>query len=236
MPKRFNSKKRQRLLDAVIRRDGDICLLCHKTDFKDKERNLDHMDGNKWNNRLVNLHLLCRGCNTAENNRAETSGRKLTAETLSELYAALPQNTEAASLPSHTHSHPYKSPRGRDNRDVLDRGGQSGAAGVSTYLMEAHYRDWLAHLARNQKQVTEQEALNSGAEYLHRRIGRGSPVTVRRYFDKITSPEGWLEEFKDARGRSLWRFRKGENLEALFEELARDVTDHGGTLGSFPTP
>lgn len=99
MPKRKYKRKKTRepYLSILKERDAGACLLCGKIPTRSRDLTIDHLDGNTRNNRLDNLHLLCRSCNTAEGNRARTGNRLLTAETAPALRARLLQNTPTSS-------------------------------------------------------------------------------------------------------------------------------------------
>jgi hypothetical protein len=74
---------RQQLRIAVIDRDGEKCRICplgKEWNGKFLQLQLDHIDGNKQNNNLINLRLLCPNCHSqtetfASKNKTRKSGR-----------------------------------------------------------------------------------------------------------------------------------------------------------------
>lgn len=228
MPKRMNANRRRKLLEAIIHRDGDACLLCRTAPVRDKT--IDHLDGKTRNNRLENLHLLCRACNTAEGNRARMGRRWLTAETLPGYRAHLPKAPVGCSLVplgegggERAGRVPSFSPRAYGRAPKQDVEASSG-------LMDAYFRLWLFRHLGGAGEVTESEAVNSGAEFLDRQVGRGNPKTTARYFLKAISGEGWLKERRTPSGQSVWVFRPNVDLGLLQEELERRVVENGGTV------
>ncbi len=241
MPKRMNIKLYRTLLDSVIHRDGDICLLCHKTQFKPRERTLDHLDGSKQNNRLENLHLLCRACNSAEGNRARSRCRLLTAETLPGYLASAAKTLASGSLVTQGEREGEKAGRVTPLADSPSKVERNSTGNPFTHreesvsipnsrLMDAYFRLWLFQHVGGQGGSTQEEAVNSGAEFLTRQIGHGSPKVTQRYFDKVISPEGWLEKRANSSGLSVWVFRKNIDFIALKSELEKRVLENGGTL------
>ena len=217
MPKRMNARLHQMLLEAVIARDGDICLLCRKTKFNSRERTLDHLDNKKRNNALSNLHLLCRGCNTGERNRNPKSERLLTLKTLAYYLARLPapgnQVTECVSVKEREQGEP-RSPY---------RAGFTSSEEQANFMMEPTYRKWLFDQVKRDGSITKDTATAGGAEYLEKKIGRGSPATTERYFTKTISREGWLSEGRDEFGRVVWGFRDSVDVEKLGASLGAKI-------------
>ncbi len=232
MPKRMNEKLHRLLLEAVIIRDGDICLLCLEMPVRDKT--LDHLNNNSNNNALSNLNLLCRSCNVAENNRARSGksrSRLLTAETLPayRLRASkkLPPGSQvtvcvekqvvvegAAPVPPPVPPAPLLFPT------PPSRLGFGSTEEQANLLMEPVYRKWLFDWVQAKGYITKQEAVNAGAEYLDQKVGRGSPPTTERYFMKAISQEGWLMDHRAEFGQPAWVFRTGIDVEALGRALA----------------
>jgi len=63
-------------------------------------------------------------------------------------------------------------------------------------LYEDKARSWLVDLVAAHGEVLKRDAINAGAEF----VGC-SPMTIRRYIDKLTSLFGPLVETRDAAGR-----------------------------------
>ena len=233
MSKRFSTTTRRRLLEAVIRRDGDRCLLCRKTDFRPKERSLDHLNNNIRDNRLENLHLLCRGCNTAENNRLRAGNpRLLTAETLPTLLARLRQRAAPGSqVPfvcvrvcedvNAAPSAPLEQGTPAPFQPAPYRGAETPIE--ASRAMRPAYWLWLFRKVKEHGGIREAEAVNAGAAYLAMTLDKGSPETVKRYFAMATSSAGWLVECRDEGGHSIWRFPPGADLSGLQRTLERQA-------------
>lgn len=229
MPKRQTKKQNRVLINFVIPRDGNICLLCLKTRFRYKERSLDHMDNDPKNNDPANIHVLCLKCNTGEENRHRVGKpRKLRADTVEQYRKRARErlNKAPGAILSHTHTH--EAPGGI-KMGVQKNHWQSFRRddAPSPYQMESLFRYWLFRLVGGEGFVSREDAVNAGAEYLDQHLGGGSTVTVGRYFDKVISSTGWLIEDRDPLGRPIWKFRITIDLE----ELARRLEKRCGNLG-----
>lgn len=215
-------------LEAVILRDGDLCMLCRRSPVL--ERTLDHLNGNSRDDRLENLVLLCRGCNTAEGNRARGGGRRLltreslpqyrarAAETVanaSALQRMQPASGARVTVSEGEMEAPHHGPPG------IDRRGWGSAEEAANQLMEPTYRLWLFRWVKNRGSINRADAIDAGAEYLDRAVGRASQQTVERYFRKAISSTGWLEERRGEGSTPVWGFRVGVAIEMLQDALER---------------
>ena len=226
MPKRMNTKRYQISMNAVIARDGDICLLCHQSPVKRKT--LDHVNCLKRENDLTNLALLCHRCNTTEGNRARRGRKRLTPVTMQDYQDKAKEALLKApgTLPTHSHTH-TKAPGDiggamEENRMEIPRNQGRYLQRVnapSSYQMDSLFRFWLFRFVAGHGFVSREEGIHGGAEYLDQHLGGGSTVTVGRYFDKVSSPEGWLVEDRDSLGRIVWKFKAGEDLTELEQRL-----------------
>lgn len=89
MPKRrWHPRERARLNKKIINRDGDWCVLCVLESGKMEpiaDATIDHLNNDKTDNRLPNLHRLCHQHNSAEGGKSgNRRARILTPENLTE--------------------------------------------------------------------------------------------------------------------------------------------------------
>jgi hypothetical protein len=161
----------------IARTDGDRCAICGAGPTATNALDIDHIDGNPKNNAPDNLRLLCRRCNVATSNRL----------------------------------HPRKN-HSSDLRERKKIGGQAAtriAKEDANYregspemqanlLFEDPFREWVIARVTEQGSYPYTSAVNAGAE----RVGC-SPLTTRRYLDKLTSEDGPLTEIKDALGHRV---------------------------------
>ena len=232
MPKRMSEKERRVLIQAVIIRDGDVCTLCTETPVRAKT--LDHVNGKPRDNRLENLVLLCRPCNTAEGNRARRGCRLLTPSTLAHFSARAHETLVNASsgreLPDQSGARvtcESERVRVRDGRGPgIDRRGWGPSEETANLVMEPTYRLWLYRWVKQQGYISRQDAIDAGAEYLDQTVGRASQQTIERYFRKAISSAGWLEERRGDSSEPVWGFRTCVSLdaiEALLEKRMRAI-------------
>lgn len=227
MPKRMTQKNRNVLLQAVIDRDGDICKLCRETPVLDKT--IDHVNGRKRENRLDNLALLCRSCNTAEGNRMRRGHRLLTPLSLpiynTRAHETLLNLKGQTALPDMPGSRVTLRVSEREQPGV-DRRGWSSTEEAANLIMEPTYRMWLFRWVKAKGWIGREDAIDAGAEYLDVTVGRASQQTVERYFRKAISSVGWLEERRGESSQPVWGFRTGtplEELEAMFERRMKAI-------------
>jgi hypothetical protein len=206
-------------MNALIVRDGSpCCLLCPRTG----DLTIDHLDSNPKNNHLSNLHILCRGCNTSERNRRKAGERRLTAETapkyralLKERLAKAPQVTPVCVGENDTTSPPPRpSPR---------NAWAFGTSEEANRVMEPMYRLWVFETVTRQGSINKGDALHAGAEYLQKQVGRGSPASTERYFLKMASATGCLEQVRGPHGGLEWVFRSGADLHQLGKQFRAEA-------------
>jgi len=69
-PRRWGINTRLWVYRYLVIRDGEQCARCFEIPTTQNTLDIDHVDGNDWNNERDNLRLLCRKCNvTLENKR-----------------------------------------------------------------------------------------------------------------------------------------------------------------------
>lgn len=244
MPRRMSPRDRLHLLERVIMRDGDICLLCRQMPCRDKT--LDHVNGNKRDDRLENLALLCRACNTAEGNRARRGARLLTLESLP-IYVARAAETVATrkgqnSLPDQSGARVTSVRVSESERSGVDRRGWGSTEETANLIMEPTYRLWLFRWVKERGFIGREDAIDAGAEYLDQAVGRASQQTIERYFRKVISSAGWLVEDRGESSEPVWVFR-GEvdlsKLEGLLEgrmKAQRPQKDPAAPASREPAP
>jgi hypothetical protein len=219
MSKRKYPGKRQELLNYLAVRDGGMCcLLCHSTD----DLTIDHTDNNPDNNDPANLHILCRSCNTAERNRRKSGGRRLNTETAPKyvifLRDSLANKSQVTSVcvrekPDGTTA---PAPRARSPWAF-------GTSEEANRVMEPAYRLWVIETVTRQGRISKADAIHAGAEYLQKRVGRGSPATTERYFRKMISATGCLQQGRGLNGETEWVFRSDLNLEEVERNLREEA-------------
>lgn len=231
MGKRMSKKARMILLEAVIMRDGDICRLCRRAPVPARDQTLDHVNGRQRDDRLENLRMLCRGCNAAEGNRARHGGRLLSPATLPKYDARAAEtlvNLKAAKAPAECPGArvPLRVSEGRGEPSGVDRRGWSSVEEAANRIMEPTYRLWLFQWVKAFGSISREDAIDAGAEYLEQTCGRASQQTVERYFRKVISTVGWLEERRGQSSEALWAFKPGlstDDLEALLERRMKAI-------------
>ncbi|MFC2067742.1 HNH endonuclease [Chloroflexota bacterium] len=168
-------------------RDGDHCIICRARPPKAKLE-IDHIDGNTTNNNRNNLCLLCKKHN-CEMRGQKPSEHKRIIHRYSLLNEREKKNSPAM-------------PATQFTKEVLDY--QSGSVEMQANSMfETHYREWIMSKVTTMNEFLKEEAINAGAEL----VGC-SPLTTRRYLQKLTSSNGPLYETKDAFERVVLRFKR----------------------------
>jgi hypothetical protein len=205
VPKRINQKLYRTLLAALLERDGDVCILCGASPVVDAT--IDHLNGIITDNRLKNLHRMCRGCNTGERNRGRR--RLLTAESIA--FFRVHWSLKPLPLPQVT-------PVCEDRKPPALKWNLSTAE-EANLVLEPLYRRWIFLEVKTKGGIFKSDAIHGGAEYLEKSVGRGSPATTERYFQKIISCQGWLVEQGGVQGFPQWVFRLGSNLTELETRL-----------------
>jgi len=172
MGTRWSFNLRQWVYRYLITRDGEVCQRCSKIPATLYGLEIDHIDGNTKNNKPSNLRLLCKSCNVSLGNT-------------------------------------MRSPRGNceREREIID-----GKAATRIAKEDANYRDgspemkanlrfevpfrrWLLGEINTGEAISKEEAIYSGAEL----VGC-SPLSTRRYLEKLTHKAGCLKEEKDILG------------------------------------
>lgn len=232
-PKLYNQRDNQ-----LIARDGDVCPLCvYEAGGRDTgpiiDVTIDHLDNRKTNHSLRNLCRMCRAHNTAERNRHIAGNpRIITPENASaflnraaEIAAARkqgngllrPSRLQGTGEKERVREREGLIARGLRERPEIDRDEES--AGVMQELMPHVYRLWVFEQVKADGFIWLSDAIHAGSEHVVDVTGKGSEQTIGRYWKQITSRAGWLVEARDARGRIVWNFRAGRDLNELESKL-----------------
>lgn len=189
MPKRIHPRQRQQLYKRLSDRDGESCAntACGLTPSELGELlTIDHVDEDKDNWKLSNLVLLCRPCNVAKSNRLRPRrAKKECAEC--DVSGDRVCVCDPSAFPDTV----------RLRKAAIDY--ENGSAEMQANgLFEGSFREWLVNYVAAHGAILWSDAVNTGAE-----LTGGSPETMRRYGDKLTSLIGPLEKAKDQAGRTI---------------------------------
>lgn len=176
MPRRWSFNTRLWAYRYLCLRDGEECANCHRKPTAQNKLEIDHLDGNSWNNDPPNLRLLCKGCNVHFENLAAEERAALTRERSDrnerERGKAATQFLRAAVN--------YK-----DGSPEMQ----------ANYLCEIDFREWTLSKVVEQGSYPKKQAIFAGAEL----VGC-SPTTTSRYLEKLLSDHGPLTTQKDLLG------------------------------------
>ena len=176
MGKRLTPKQHQAIYAWLVGRDGEECKDCGVTpDELGEKLTIDHVDEDSDNWTRSNLALRCRPCNTAKSNRLSPR-RGVSCELVS---------GDRVCVCGRVHvNHSEAAAARRSAIDFASGSAEMQASG----LYEAVFREWLIEHLEHTQSITRKDALNSGAE-----LTGGSPTTMQRYLDKLTSTLGPLQ-------------------------------------------
>jgi len=170
MARRYSLNTRLWVYRFLVTRDGEFCQQCGKSAPLKLE--IDHIDGNPANDKPSNLRLLCKRCNIQLRNRQCSYSANYERE------REIIEGKTATRIAKEDADYRQGSPEMKAN-----------------LLFEVTYRRWLLGEINTQGGIDKKEAINSGAEL----VGC-SPLTTRRYLEKLTCSAGCLKEDKDAMG------------------------------------
>lgn len=199
MPRRWSTNTRLWAYRYLVLRDGEMCSRCYE---RPATRNsgsaaqnvleIDHIDGNPFNNDPDNLRLLCKSCNVALGNKARfPTTRNYSPSDLCECVRERERKEGKAST--------------RITREALDfRSPDSPVTMQASFLYELDFRKWLLGRVLEKGFITKQDAINAGAE-----VVGCSPVTSARYLAKLTSSAGVIQETRDMLGETVLTWKDG---------------------------
>jgi hypothetical protein len=165
-------------------RDGYSCRIC-RLDGKEARLEIDHINGDPRDNSPENLRLLCHKCNVNEYSRR---------------FKSMLANSAGGSKREKTHPPPLESLVGErsgecERKDALPVRDESLELMINREKEPLFRRVVLDMVLSRPRPVSVFDALHEGAE----RVGI-SPLTARRYLDKMTSKAGALRVGHGRRG------------------------------------
>lgn len=169
-PRRWGINTRLWAYRFLVIRDTEQCSRCFEIPTAQNTLDIDHIDGNEWNNEPDNLRLLCRSCNVSLANKA----RRLS----SDHYVSERERKEGKAST-------------RVGREVVSY--REGSPEMqANFLYELDFRKWILGIILENGAISKPDAIAAGAE-----IVGCSPTTTARYLAKLTSSAGPLRETRD---------------------------------------
>ena len=199
MANRFQHKTRLWVYRYLVLRDGNKCQHCGKIPAALNEKptarkpaflEIDHIDGNKRNDEPTNLQLLCKTCNVIKENKGRAGRESPSAMREREMREGQPATRIA--------------------RELVNYMEEAPATMQANFLYEMTFRQWLLDKIAKHGSFLKQDAIDAGAEV----IGC-SPVTTKRYLDKLTSAAGVLQETRDMIGGTYLIFKPGYRKDGV---------------------
>jgi hypothetical protein len=157
-------------------RDGSKCVLCGASD-KEKELVIDHIDENPMNWSPENLRLLCRSCNGLEFWRNMKQREPPKNDLSHEMTIITPKRERARSMGMD----------GERNDNLLEQETTGSLELKINRDKEPAFRGWVMQKLIIDGRLSVRDAVNGGAEKIEI-----SPLTARRYLQKMASSEGPL--------------------------------------------
>ena len=187
MPNRCQKGVHDHIYRWIVARDGEYCLICGKRSPRVKLE-IDHADTNIDNWDPSNLHLLCQRCNLKMRRLTVREHKKLI-----ESYSAINVCEREREFGNNTTN---------AVREMVDY--QQGSVEMkANSIFEVKYREWIMSYLKENRFISKQEAINSGAF-----VTGANPVTVKRYLSTLTSALGPLTEAKDGTGTVIIVFKE----------------------------
>ena len=239
MGNRFSASRHSALYVALVRRDADQCRECGGTPatLGVPRLTIDHVDGDRTDDSLDNLQLLCRSCNTAKRNRLQADQAAAWRSHLKLMSSEGPpavmgdQANEPSPGAHRPHGGPGKGRRTESERWRFQRRRQEiGDQGASPEFRanrryEGAWMDWLDLQLDKRGFISVEDAIYAGAARVD-----CQPQTTWRYVEKWTSFEGHLLKEEDDAGVSVIVRRARStssdphvNTDAAFTEAEDDA-------------
>ena len=188
-------------------RDGEYCAICKRgpaTQNNDDKRGsatrnnntecgsatqndleIDHINGNPYDNAESNLRLLCTNCNVSAGNKKR---RRIPGDQKRERERKNQRTRVVKEAVLYSEGSPEMQANG---------------------LFEMVYRNWLNAYIDENGFIPKKEAINAGAE-----VVGCNPTTAAKYLAKLTSIVGPLAEMKDMLGEMIIIPRNGDKDES----------------------
>ena len=240
MPNRLTRTERKWAYLYLVARDGEYCLDCKLgIEELTRSLEIDHIDEDAENWDPDNLALRCHSCNASKSNRARshaqlgmlsTNGHSPSVKTLGSATRKSSSRRHKMQPDSAGPSTDFvsspcvqkcvcvcdKTPCVCDRTDVPgSRNMQARRRAIDSEsgspemhangLYEDLFRKWIVDYVQSHAWIARKDALNAGAE-----LTGGSPMSMRRYLDKLTSIAGPLVERKDGVGKVVIVSRFGQ--------------------------
>jgi len=167
-------KKKREYLFRLIRRDGGFkCFYC-KRDLSSLDWIYEHLNDNPSHNNIDNIVLACQSCNVKKKNSFDL---QILAQ------EKLKRNQESNLLCEREDVEPSESALSPEME-----ASQKNFDIVKQYLTEIIETDGF---------IRKKDAIYSSSMLCKKKTGTGSPVSVTRYVQMLTSKEGPFEETKN---------------------------------------
>lgn len=198
MPRRWGQNVQLWVYRYLVARDGEQCARCFTIPGAGVKNEgtvpleIDHIDGDPWNNEPTNLRLLCKPCNITLRNHPHADSPKNVCGGESERPRAAEERGEGQ-------------PATRVVRQDVDyRHAEAPPTMQANFLFEIDFRSWLLKQVQERAFVPRQDAIDAGAEL----VGC-SPKTTERYVRKLVSSCGPLQEVRDMLGSTMLTWKAG---------------------------
>ena len=180
-------------------RDGEHCIICKVRPRPNTMLEIHHIDGDITNTNPENLCLLCKRHNCGMRNMKPAEQKRIICK-----YSLQNEREREIGLAI---------PATQFTKETIDY--QSGSTEMqANSLFETKYRKWIIDNVIIKGEFLKEDAINSGAE----EVGC-SPITTRRYLQKLTSSSGVFYETTNGFGQVVIR------LNQTKKTLAAEIRD-----------
>lgn len=180
MANRLQVNDKAIIYQFLCQRDGEYCIICGPGK-KHKKLEIDHADGNPFNNAPDNLHFLCPEHNKKMREKSSRQHQKIIKECCAKNVCVCEKK--------------HGNPSTAKVRQAVNYAEGSVEMRANSYF-EVNFRDWVLETITEVGPLSKKEIINSGAET----VGCSQASTIR-YLEKLTSAVGPLHETKDSYGQ-----------------------------------